>query len=100
MYLVTCVALRVYTRGFIVRKMGLEDWTMVAAAVRDAKFSTTIISKSGQALTIVFLLQLVVGAKEFKLGFSGMNLTPDQMASNIKVSSLTCFGQNHAHAYS
>jgi hypothetical protein len=30
---VTCVALRVYTRAFIVRKMGVEDWTMVAAAV-------------------------------------------------------------------
>jgi hypothetical protein len=30
---VTCVALRVYTRAFIVRKMGIEDWTMVAAAV-------------------------------------------------------------------
>jgi len=30
---VTCVALRVYTRGFIVRNMGVEDWTMVAAAV-------------------------------------------------------------------
>jgi hypothetical protein len=30
---VTCVMLRVYTRGCIVRNMGREDWTMVAAAV-------------------------------------------------------------------
>jgi len=28
-----CVGLRVYTRAFIVRNMGPEDWTMVAAAV-------------------------------------------------------------------
>ncbi|KAH7071742.1 hypothetical protein FB567DRAFT_209900 [Paraphoma chrysanthemicola] len=66
---VTCVALRVYTRGFIVKNMGIEDWTMVAAAT----------------LTIVFLLELVAGAKEFKLGFSAMNLTPDQMVSNIQL---------------
>jgi hypothetical protein len=30
---VTCVILRVYTRGCIVKNMGREDWTMVAAAV-------------------------------------------------------------------
>jgi hypothetical protein len=35
---------------------------------------------------MVFLLELIVGAKEFKLGFSGMDLTPEQMVSNIKVS--------------
>lgn len=28
-----CVGLRVYTRAFIVRNMGAEDWTIVAAAV-------------------------------------------------------------------
>ncbi|KAF1844422.1 uncharacterized protein K460DRAFT_163848 [Cucurbitaria berberidis CBS 394.84] len=66
---VTCVALRVYTRGFIVRNMGAEDWTMIGAAV----------------LTIVFFLELIVGAKEFKLGFSGMSITPEEMASNLKL---------------
>lgn len=30
---VACLALRVYTRGYIVRIMGMEDWTMMAAAV-------------------------------------------------------------------
>jgi hypothetical protein len=35
---------------------------------------------------MVFLLELIVGAKEFKAGFSGMSITPEQMASNIKVS--------------
>jgi hypothetical protein len=30
---VTCVILRVYTRGCIVKNMGREDWTMIAAAV-------------------------------------------------------------------
>ncbi|KAH7389960.1 hypothetical protein BKA66DRAFT_510953 [Pyrenochaeta sp. MPI-SDFR-AT-0127] len=66
---VTCVALRVYTRGFIVRNIGMEDWTMIAAA----------------SLTIVFLLELIVGAKKFKLGFSGMSMTPEQMVSNIQL---------------
>ncbi|KAF2028875.1 hypothetical protein EK21DRAFT_68843 [Setomelanomma holmii] len=66
---VSCVALRVYTRGFIVRNMGLEDWTMVAAAT----------------LTIVFLLELIAGAHEFKLGFSAMNITSEQMVGNIKL---------------
>jgi hypothetical protein len=36
-------------------------------------------------LTIVFLLELIAGAAEFKLGFSGMRLTPAEMVSNIKV---------------
>ena len=39
-----------------------------------------------KTLTIVLLLQLVAGAIEFKLGFSGLRLNSDQMASNIKVS--------------
>jgi hypothetical protein len=38
-----------------------------------------------QVLTIVFLLQLIAGSKEFKIGFSGMNLTEAQMAGTIKV---------------
>ncbi|KAH8728111.1 hypothetical protein GQ44DRAFT_737803 [Phaeosphaeriaceae sp. PMI808] len=66
---VTCVALRVYTRGFIVRRMGIEDWIMVAAA----------------SLTIVLLLILIAGAAEFKLGFSGMHLTQAQMVSTVKL---------------
>jgi hypothetical protein len=41
-----------------------------------------------KTLTIVLLLQIVAGAIEFKLGFSGLRLSQDQMASNIKVSSL------------
>jgi hypothetical protein len=32
-FLVMCVALRIYTRGYIVRNMGIEDWTMLMAAV-------------------------------------------------------------------
>jgi hypothetical protein len=40
-----------------------------------------------QLLTIAFMLELVIGAKEFKLGFSGMKLTPAEMAGNIQVSS-------------
>jgi hypothetical protein len=39
-----------------------------------------------QTLTMVFLLEIIVGAKEFKAGFSGMSITSEQMASNIKVS--------------
>ncbi|KAH3999904.1 hypothetical protein HBI81_052550 [Parastagonospora nodorum] len=66
---VSCVGLRVYTRSHIVGKMGAEDWIMVTAAT----------------LTIVLLLQIVAGAIEFKLGFSGLRLSPDQMASNIKL---------------
>jgi hypothetical protein len=37
-------------------------------------------------------MELIAGAKEFKLGFSGMRLTPEEMASNIKVS----VSQRHA----
>jgi len=33
MIALACVGLRVYTRAFIVRNMGLEDWTMICAAV-------------------------------------------------------------------
>jgi hypothetical protein len=39
-----------------------------------------------QTLTMVFLLELIVGAKEFKAGFSGMSITTELMASNMKVS--------------
>ncbi|KAL7777830.1 hypothetical protein CFE70_004501 [Pyrenophora teres f. teres 0-1] len=66
---VSCVALRVYTRGVIVRNMGPEDWTMIAAAV----------------FTVVFLVEIVAGAKELKLGFSAMSMTPAQMVNNIKL---------------
>ncbi|EDU43709.1 conserved hypothetical protein [Pyrenophora tritici-repentis Pt-1C-BFP] len=65
---VSCVALRVYTRGVIVRNMGPEDWTMIAATV----------------CTVVFLVEIVAGAKELKLGFSAMSMTPTQMVNNIK----------------
>jgi hypothetical protein len=84
---VSCVALRVYTRGFIVKKMGAEDWTMIAATVGYANAAKAPMSNNLQMLTVVFLLELIAGAKEFKLGFSGMRLTPEEMASNIKVSS-------------
>lgn len=33
MIAVTCVALRIYTRGFLVRKLNIADWIMVTAAV-------------------------------------------------------------------
>jgi hypothetical protein len=36
---------------------------------------------------VVFLLELIAGATEFKLGFSGMRLSQEEMASNVKVSS-------------
>jgi hypothetical protein len=36
--IVACVALRVYTRGFIVGRMGAEDWTMIVAAVSLCQF--------------------------------------------------------------
>jgi hypothetical protein len=32
-----CVGLRVYTRAFIVRNIGPEDWTMMAAAASCAR---------------------------------------------------------------
>jgi len=46
-------------------------------------------SSTLQNLTIVLMLELIAGAKEFKLGFSAMNLSEEQMASSLKVSSLT-----------
>ncbi|RMZ68537.1 integral membrane [Pyrenophora seminiperda CCB06] len=67
---VLCVALRVYTRGIIVRNMGPEDWTMIAAAV----------------FAVVYLMELVVGAKELKLGFSAMSITVAQLVASIKLS--------------
>jgi hypothetical protein len=44
------------------------------------------VAHGSQILTMVFLLELIAGAKEFKLGFSGMHLTPSEMTSNIQVS--------------
>ena len=41
-------------------------------------------------LTIVYLLELIAGAKEFNLGFSGMSMTPEQMTSNLKVRTRRC----------
>jgi predicted CDP-diglyceride synthetase/phosphatidate cytidylyltransferase len=41
-FLVMCVALRIYTRGFIVRNMGIEDWTMLMAAVCLSLFAEPI----------------------------------------------------------
>ncbi|KAF2828231.1 hypothetical protein CC86DRAFT_289689, partial [Ophiobolus disseminans] len=37
------------------------------------------------SLTMVLLLELCAGAREFKLGFSAMNLSPEQMASSLKL---------------
>ncbi|KAF2864953.1 hypothetical protein BDV95DRAFT_600138 [Massariosphaeria phaeospora] len=66
---VLCVGLRVYTRAYIVRNMGIEDWTMIGAAV----------------LTIVFLLEVIAGSKHYMMGFGGLSLTPELMKSNIKM---------------
>jgi hypothetical protein len=66
---VTFVALRVYTRAFIVRNMGLEDWTMVSAAV----------------LTVVFLVQFVFSIKEYGVGAHTASVTMEQSVSGIKV---------------
>ena len=49
--------------------MGPEDWTMVAAAI----------------LTLVFLIQLVISAKDYGMGFSGNSVTLSQMVESSKV---------------
>lgn len=38
-----------------------------------------------KTLTIVLALLLIIGAVKFKLGFSGMRLSPGDMVSNIQV---------------
>ncbi|KAF1952225.1 hypothetical protein CC80DRAFT_552648 [Byssothecium circinans] len=63
------VGLRMYTRAYIVRNMGMEDWTMLAAAT----------------LTLVFLLQFIIGAEKYKVGFSGMSITPTEMIESGKL---------------
>ncbi|KAF2258476.1 hypothetical protein CC78DRAFT_587068 [Lojkania enalia] len=63
-----CVGLRVYTRACIVRNMGIEDWTMIAAAF----------------LTLVFMSEIIAGATQFKMGFSGILLDVQQMQSAIQ----------------
>ncbi|KAF2703240.1 hypothetical protein K504DRAFT_520362 [Pleomassaria siparia CBS 279.74] len=66
---VACVGLRVYTRARIVRNMGAEDWTMVAAAF----------------FVVVLMFEILIGAKLFKLSFSGASLTVVDMQNNIKL---------------
>ncbi|KAF2442777.1 hypothetical protein P171DRAFT_49262 [Karstenula rhodostoma CBS 690.94] len=66
---IACIALRIYTRALIVRNMGKEDWTMIAAAI----------------LTITFAIQLLVAVKEFKLGYSGMSLSMEQAVAGSKL---------------
>ncbi|PSN68246.1 hypothetical protein BS50DRAFT_551661 [Corynespora cassiicola Philippines] len=70
----TFVGMRIYTRGFVVRNMGKEDWTITAAAF----------------LTLVYLFTLIAGSKGFKFGFSGSSLTLAEMKSNLKM--LICQG--------
>ncbi|KAF1993499.1 hypothetical protein P154DRAFT_450033 [Amniculicola lignicola CBS 123094] len=65
----SCVGLRVYTRAYIVRNIGIEDWTMIAAA----------------GFTMVFFFELMAAASEFKFGFSGMSMSPSDMENNIKM---------------
>jgi hypothetical protein len=36
---------------------------------------------------MIFLLQLIAGSIQLKLGFSGTNLTPEQMTGTLKVRS-------------
>ncbi|EOA85492.1 uncharacterized protein SETTUDRAFT_91639 [Exserohilum turcica Et28A] len=66
---VSCVALRVYMRVFIVRKMGPEDWTMVLATF----------------LTVMYLLEVIGGVKELNLGFGVMSMSSQQTTSNTKL---------------
>ncbi|KAF2732649.1 hypothetical protein EJ04DRAFT_305043 [Polyplosphaeria fusca] len=62
------VALRIYTRAHITRNMGMEDWTMIAAAV----------------LTFIFWVLIIVGARQLNWGFSFMSLSASQMETNGK----------------
>ncbi|KAF2111991.1 hypothetical protein BDV96DRAFT_498286 [Lophiotrema nucula] len=64
-----CVAMRIYTRAYIVRNIGLEDWTMMLAAT----------------FTMILLLQLIVSAKKFKMGFSGYALTSEEMIGSVQL---------------
>ncbi|KAF2011209.1 hypothetical protein BU24DRAFT_331012, partial [Aaosphaeria arxii CBS 175.79] len=64
-----CVALRVFTRAYIVRNMGTEDIVMIIAA----------------ALTFALTLEFLVGARKYLMGFSGMSLTPLMMERNIQM---------------
>lgn len=44
-----------------------------------------ILADHRQTLTVVLLLEIIIGANAFNLGFSGMSLTTDQMTGTIQV---------------
>lgn len=64
----TAVGLRIYTRAFIIRNMGSEDWTAMVAAL----------------FAVIFLITIVVSA-QYGMGYSMMSVTPEQMVVNLKV---------------
>lgn len=66
---VTFVVLRIYTRAFIIRNMGVEDWTMISAAT----------------LTIIFLSLFIVGINKFGVGSHIQWVTAQQAVSGVKV---------------
>ncbi|KAF2683883.1 hypothetical protein K458DRAFT_389804 [Lentithecium fluviatile CBS 122367] len=65
----TFIALRVYTRAFIVRNMGPEDWTMLSAAI----------------LTIVFLVQFIVSIKAYGVGWHTISVSPQQAVAGTQL---------------
>ncbi|KAF5849132.1 hypothetical protein GGP41_006039 [Bipolaris sorokiniana] len=66
---VSCVALRVYTRKFIIRSMGPEDWTMIVATL----------------FTLVHLSEALVGALQFNMGFRASTMSLKQVGGNIRL---------------
>ncbi|KAF1980343.1 hypothetical protein BU23DRAFT_522391 [Bimuria novae-zelandiae CBS 107.79] len=64
-----CVSLRVYTRAYVFRNMGNEDWTMILAAV----------------LTMVLASLFLVSLKKYNMGFSGISLTMEKSVESAKL---------------
>lgn len=77
--------MRIYTRGFVVRNMGKEDWTITAAAVSGSRVLESNYANPVKFLTLVYLFTLIAGSKGFKFGFSGSSLTLAEMKSNLKM---------------
>ncbi|KAF2175140.1 hypothetical protein K469DRAFT_724430 [Zopfia rhizophila CBS 207.26] len=63
------VGLRCFTRAYIVRNMGADDWTMVAALL-------FVFSYTGE---------IVGSAKANKMGYSGTQMSSEQMAGFVKM---------------
>ncbi|KAF2746129.1 hypothetical protein M011DRAFT_426069 [Sporormia fimetaria CBS 119925] len=63
------VGFRVFTRAYIVGTMWADDWVMIVALF----------------FAFGYALQVIVLAKSFNLGFSGADLSPDDMVGIIKI---------------